>query len=81
MCNYCTLREIRKEARGRARVHLRRSSGGMGGVDVFVVPKGEKLDTSVDEKGNHNPQWKAWLMEVSDHCVCEDKGYEYADDY
>lgn len=68
MCNYCHLKSIRERAKKQgSRVYLR---AGMGGIDVFVVPKGEKLDTSVNEKGEHGKQWVAWMMEIPDHCVC-----------
>lgn len=69
MCNYCHLQNIRRRAKKKgSRVYLR--AGMMGGTDVFVVPKGEKLDISVNEKGEHSGQWVAWMMEIPDHCVC-----------
>ena len=40
------------------------------GKDIFVVPKGEKLDTTKDAKGNHGPQWKMWAAALPDRCVC-----------
>jgi ethanolamine utilization protein EutQ (cupin superfamily) len=64
VCNFCTLRGIRSRAKAEgATVHVENGN-------VFVVPKGEKLDTSVDKKGNHGPQFVAWLMEVTGTCCC-----------
>jgi hypothetical protein len=68
-CCYCSLQFIRTRAREEGkRVFLR--PGMMGGTDVFAVAKGEKLDISVDKKGNHGKQWRAWMMELTDSCVC-----------
>ena len=65
-CNYCNLQRYKRQAKEQnARLYLR-------GQDVFIVPKGQKLDMTVDPKtGNHTSgQWVAWLMEITDHCVC-----------
>jgi hypothetical protein len=72
-CNKCILRELRASAkRTGAKVVTRASTVQLwsGGVDVFVVPAGGKLDTSVDKRGNHGPQWKAWFAELSNKCAC-----------
>ena len=62
-CNIDTLKRIKEDAYKRnARVYIR--SGYMGGNDIYVVPKGEKLDTSIDKKGNHGKQWVAWMWEI-----------------
>jgi hypothetical protein len=52
----------------------------MGGVDVFVVPKGEKLPDMkamiqpCDEYPNGNEAYskyhKAWFMELPNRCEC-----------
>jgi len=61
-CNYCTLRDMEKVAeRGRGEVVLRPAphEGMPDGVDVLIRYPNE------DE-----PVWCAWLMKLSDHCVC-----------
>lgn len=66
-CNYCSLKELRRNKPKGSRIHLRVSSF-MGGVDVFVVPQGEKLDKrSPDDGGGH---WRRWFMELGDRCGC-----------
>jgi len=74
-CNYCRLQDIKRMAKEQgSRVYVRPSNFcpkyNIGGYDIFMVPKGEKLDTSVDKDGNHGWQWVAWMMEIPDHCVC-----------
>lgn len=71
-CNYCSLRAIRRRAKEEnSRVYVRNAHDfGLGGYDVFMVPKGEKLNTSVDEKGEHGEHWVSWMMEITDHCCC-----------
>jgi hypothetical protein len=79
-CNYCTLKEIKRNAeKAGSTVHLR-PSGFMGGTDVFVVPEGEKLPEKedmvqpCDEYPNGNDYYskyqRAWLMDIPDHCAC-----------
>lgn len=64
MCNYCHLKRIRERAkRDGATVHIQDNN-------VFVVPKGGKLNTSVDARGNHGKQFVMWGMEFSYRCVC-----------
>ena len=59
MCNYCTLKGLRKKG---FRIIKRHATWGMGGHEIYRVPIGEKLD-----KEKHHV---AWLMEIPDHCVC-----------
>lgn len=68
-CNYCNLQAIRINKPKGSRVITR--PGSMGWIDVYVVPKGEKLDTARDKKGNHiTSQFRASFMVLTDHCVC-----------
>jgi hypothetical protein len=79
-CNRCLVEAIRRQADAAgATVHLvpsplmdpeGKSPGFPDGVDVFVVPRGAKLDTSVDAKGNHGQQWKMWAAGISEGCAC-----------
>jgi hypothetical protein len=83
-CNYCNVKWLREEAaKTGATVHVvasplmpkkrRAVSADLGfpdGKDVFVVPKGKNLDTTIDDKGNHGPQWKMWAAALPDKCAC-----------
>jgi hypothetical protein len=70
MCNYCSLQIIIRKAPKGSKVIMKASCGG--GMDVYVVPEGEELDTRTDPKTGNNlsKQWKAWMMEIPDHCCC-----------
>jgi hypothetical protein len=61
-CNYCTLKRIRKDAKENGKIVVLKASGFMGGIDVFVLKRGEKLD--------RKEHFCAWLMEIPDRCVC-----------
>lgn len=80
-CNLCTLKSIRHSLKGTgSRIHLR-PSGFMGGIDVFVVPKGKKLPPKSemiepnDEYPNGNEAYskyhRAWFMEIGKRCCCD----------
>lgn len=68
-CNYCTLKIIKEQAKKDGNMVVIDIIAG-GGVDVYVHGLDEKTDRSVDSKGNHGKQWKAWFMELGDHCEC-----------
>lgn len=73
MCSYCHLRRIRRSAKeSGATVRLRSAPMAWysAGVNVFVVPKGEKLDTSTDARGNHGKQFVMWAAEIGKRCGC-----------
>jgi len=70
-CNYCHLQDYKREAKEKKMtVHLINSKDG--GMDVYLVPKGEKLDTRQDSKTGNNlsKQWRSWFMALSDSCCC-----------
>lgn len=72
-CNFCLVEDLRREAEAGATVHVVSAPltpGFPAGKDIFVVPKGEKLDTTKDAKGNHGSQWKMWAAALPDHCAC-----------
>jgi hypothetical protein len=72
-CNRCILERIRRDAAAAdARVHLKADPLGpfAGGTMVFVVPKGEQLDTSLDADGNPGRQFKLWAAEIGEACGC-----------
>jgi hypothetical protein len=66
-CNYCSLLIIESDAKKiNCRVIKRKSDGmGLGGIDVYVVPKGEKLT-----KQNQEIYFRAWFMAIGDRCEC-----------
>jgi hypothetical protein len=73
ICNHCILERIRRDAAAAgARVHLKADPIGphKRATSVFVVPKGEQLDTSLDADGNPGPQFKLWAAEISEACAC-----------
>jgi len=76
-CNYCTLKWIKRRLKKGERI-VKRNSPFMGGIDIFVLKKGEEMPSSYrgpcDELPNgdkwYDSHHKAWFMELSDHCVC-----------
>jgi hypothetical protein len=73
-CNFCLVEDLRERCkRDGSKVVLVDSPLGRSmpdGKDVFVVPKGQELDASVDEKSNHGPQWRMWAAAISKTCAC-----------
>jgi hypothetical protein len=61
-CNYCSLKVIKKEAGLRGHVITHR------GQDIYVHPLGVDI-THLSEK-ERDKYWRAWMMEITDHCVC-----------
>ena len=68
-CNYCTLQRIKRDKPKGSKVYLQSNAGW---IDVYVVPKGEQLDTRQDPKTlNHlSEQWKASFLALTDYCCC-----------
>ena len=71
-CNYCNYQSIKRRAKQEgSRIYKRAASWGLGGVNIYVVPKGDKLDTREDKEGNTiSGQFGAWFMELPDSCHC-----------
>ena len=73
-CNNCSLKSIRKGAKGTHRVLLSYlgANFGLGGVNVIMYPK----DLKLPKKGTQarfdfeKEHLKAWFMEMGDHCEC-----------
>ena len=67
-CNYCSLENMKHRYKGQ-KLHI---IGNRGWLDIYFVPKGEKLDTHQDPKtGNHlSKQWKSSMVEISTNCCC-----------
>jgi len=71
ICNFCKLQSYKRRAKEQNKeVQLIHAKDG--GIDVYLVPKGEKADTRQDPKTGNNlsDQWKSWFMELSKRCVC-----------
>ena len=68
-CNFCTLKRIKAEKPEGSRVMI---IGNAGWLDIYVVAKGEKLDTRQDPKtGNHkSKQFRASFLALSETCCC-----------
>ena len=67
-CNYCRYTSIKKNKPKGSKIVLQPSIWGLGGVEVYVVPKGERLDERSPDHGGK--QWQAWFQELTMHCVC-----------
>jgi len=67
-CNYCSLKYLRATAEESGRTVT--VEGSDEGNDVFVHPKSRLPDMSVDDSGNHGPDWVAWMAKISDECCC-----------
>lgn len=62
-CNLCLLAEIKRQAKKEGKVVVKKpGTFGLGGVDLFVLRKGEKLD-----RGKH---FRAWCMKIPEGCEC-----------
>lgn len=77
-CNFCDLKRMRRNNKGKSKIYLRGSRGG--GVNVYKVPNGEKLPPRSEmieaseeyPNGNkaHEKYFAAWFMSLSNHCEC-----------
>ena len=64
-CNYCTLQRMKRAAKlnGERVVMVRaKEIQGLGGMDVYVLPKGEK---KLEKK-----YFRAWFMALGNRCEC-----------
>ena len=71
VCNFCTLRGIRRRAKKRGLVvTLRPGPDGDGDVDVdvHVHEKGQEPRTPRDP--DNDPTWAAWFMALGTRCEC-----------
>ena len=67
LCNRCRVDElVRDNPGGHVFLVFTTTPSGEpdGGVDVYVVPAGEKLQPHRDE------YWVAWCMELTEKCAC-----------
>lgn len=72
LCNYCTFQGLKSRAKSEGKeVTVVPSTGSLGGVEVYLHPKGVVIQRGADS--NVHPQhayWVRWFMELPDHCCC-----------
>lgn len=64
-CNYCLHKQVVKNLKSDERIVKRPGDFGLGGVSVYVVPKGVKLTDENKDQFDHS-----WYMELPKHCAC-----------
>jgi len=76
-CNYCSLKEYKKEARKRGKTIVLQPSSFMGGVCVLEIKKGEKVPQYIEpcNKYPNGDQWyeehtRTWMLEIGNLCSC-----------
>jgi len=72
-CNFCSLQLYKREAKETgATVHVVKRTAGLGGFDIYIVPKGEIPDLSINghDESVRSPHWVSWMWQISDSCVC-----------
>ncbi len=68
-CNLCRIVEDRKRAKLKGEViTLVPAKWGMGGLNVFMHPKGVKKAELTDESEKYSI---GWVMEIPERCSCD----------
>ena len=68
-CNYCNLKRMEEDAKAEGnKVTLIPSKSKMGGSEVYVHPR--SINIKKFNRGQLQRFWVAWMMEITDHCVC-----------
>ena len=68
VCSYCKVKAIREQAEQRGRVvRIRRSTGALGGVMIYVVPPNTPEDKTVDGSSRY---FYEWVPSINDTCTC-----------
>lgn len=74
LCNFCTLRRIRRRYKGMGTRVLTRynSKWGMGGANIYAIPKGVHVPEGGIVEGSpfHEEYFICWLMEIPKSCMC-----------
>lgn len=71
MCNKCSLVWLRKQAKKEkqlVRIIPSKRSLGLGGVDVYIVPR--DIAFAPENEEFHKKYFNAWFMEVGQYCSC-----------
>jgi hypothetical protein len=72
-CNYCNLNRIKRRAKenGMKVTVLNDARWGMGGSNVYVHPKGLKIEKlGGAEDGPREKYRVSWMMEIPSRCEC-----------
>jgi len=72
-CNYCSLQRIKARAKSENKkvTVLADSTWGLGGLNVYVHPKGIKIkDLIGGEDGERKKYRVSWFMALGNHCEC-----------
>ena len=69
-CNFCTLEGIRYRAEKKGLTVTLLSN--QGGLDIYAHPADIEITRELvgNEESETSPYWRAWLMALTDHCVC-----------
>lgn len=78
ICNYCTLKRLKKEAEARGNKIITRRSSFLDGIDVFEIGKDEEVPEHYIEPCDKFPngdEWfethhVAWMKEIGRSCCC-----------
>ena len=70
-CNYCVLKQIRKQAKDAGKkVTVKPSGYSLGGKDIYVHPADVLTEALTPDTENHKNYFVAWLMEIPKRCKC-----------
>lgn len=72
-CSFCTLKVIQNKAKADNMIVtvLHDAEWGMGGVNVYMHPKGICVSSLPGgDQGERKKFWKAWLMTIGEACAC-----------
>ena len=71
-CNYCSMKDIKREAKGKGhRVVTREGTGQLGGINVYILPPGVEMAKVIKDDDEFSKKYfVAWFMKLSESCVC-----------
>lgn len=70
-CNYCNLKRIKDRAKKDGLEVTLLKDRKYGGINVYVHPSTVVIDCMPGgENGEREKYYRAWLMALTDHCVC-----------
>ena len=72
LCHLCDYHTTVNEARERGDETWRTDNDPYG-VNVFVIPKGQKPDIALRRDGTIGPQRVAWYNEIPERCECGER--------
>lgn len=69
ICNFCELKALRKEAKAIGGRVVVAKNNAIGGVNIYLVPKGERPDVRTPADGGKH--WRFWFQSLSEECTCK----------